>query len=220
MKAGLFWWAAFEPTASLKRTSKFRRRFRSISVILRTALVLQWEDLGGPEGPCSHCRSPQASSVFFCPSPDRFLHFSSSFYFLPLVSGGLITGGRLCGGGGRQTGISVTLEEKPSDSGLNNDESPWAELQAEPRAAARDKIWMDLQEQHICRSVIIRRAILTKWDVVGGSFHSEETFWDSAHESTSTHYSQRTPESSSFMKWLEWIIPDRPPVRMGGNDQS
>lgn len=62
--------------------------------------------------------------------------FSSSYLFLSffhLVSRGLITGGRLRGwGGARRTGISVTLEEKPSDSGLNNDKSPWAELQIQP----------------------------------------------------------------------------------------
>lgn len=74
---------------------------------------------------------------FFCPSLDIFRPFFSSSYlflsFFHLVSRGLITGGRLRGwGGARRTGISVTLEEKPSDSGLNNDKSPWAELQIQP----------------------------------------------------------------------------------------
>lgn len=65
-----------------------------------------------------------------CPSSVHLLTSSSSFfYFQPLVSWGLIMGGRLFGwGGARRTGISVTLEEKPSDSGLNNDKSPWAQL--------------------------------------------------------------------------------------------
>lgn len=84
--------------------------------------------------------------------PPPLLPLALLFYFLPLVSRGLITGGRLRGwGGARRAGISVTLEEKPSDSGLNNDKSPWAQLYTYTSSSSSRlyKIWMDLQEEEV-----------------------------------------------------------------------
>lgn len=94
-------------------------------------------------------------SPSLCPSLDIFLIHPLLLHLLLLCfssSGfsGLNYGGparRQCGGA-RRTGISVTLEETPSDSGLNNDKWPRAELQITPLPpTGRYKIWMDQEEE-------------------------------------------------------------------------